>query len=335
MKLTCKQLSFGKGMYVNGGHIVRAAVDLVVPKAGYSMTAAEGSALIGQGGADPGSVREGAEWVNAKAGDIAIEIINPRKENAIVGYYFLSGDATNIVLYTDRTSPAEHWRRGIGWRVDPSMKAVPEDRFPALHDDLVASMMRVKYGEADVVTFWIMVPHVDEFSAAAHSLSSSFAYEPDRVDVMPTGIETGLATVDGDGVQTHLTGALPNLLAPKTHLIGVLEHKRPTHGLAVLHCQAEPDYRPFCAKGFATELLRTSKCMVERPFWHMLDLPKIDRVRRRLLDQLDDTNQHHPDEQEPAHLREVIEALPDRGKFMLLDADLRKGIERQLKEFGL
>jgi hypothetical protein len=117
----------------------------------------------------------------AAVGDLAVEILFAHTAS-VAGYGYLSGQAINLIRYVDdrdRDRVAGWFTAGLGIRFQPF---APDTTSEAL----VRSMMRIKYGYADVAVAHVQVDdgHV---GMAMETLAAAFSYYAD----VPPSPETG------------------------------------------------------------------------------------------------------------------------------------------------
>jgi hypothetical protein len=110
-----------------------------------------------------------AKWINAKVGDLAVEVISV-KNGRVLGYAYLSGGSINVFRYvndTDRDLVAGWFSTGKGLRFEVSLTD-PEQ--------FICSMMALKYSGAHVAVTSLIVHNDEEREFATRVLLEAYRY---------------------------------------------------------------------------------------------------------------------------------------------------------------
>lgn len=218
-------------VHVRGGRALLVACDHQVP------TGTQNYHDVNVKGAPSAARRFAEKWVTAHVGDLAVEIVAVKTDN-VIGYAYISGDATQLNLY--RADAPMHWfELARGWRADLNARPVEDPR------EMVAAVVACRFAAADVVC----LPLELESNA---QLKAAFRFIADALQLAP-----------GDKTDVELEAAHPRT----PHILAMLtvEGKK-DKGAATVHLQPKRDQREFCASPFHIGLAMSARLVEVDPF---------------------------------------------------------------------
>lgn len=221
MNLSLKK-KFGM-IHVRGGAIVRVAKEHAVHSRGRS-TAEDDKVNIDGTPMPVGTPQGDRDWVFARVGDLAVEIIAV-KTGKCLGHSYLSGPA----LQCNRYTPAQD-----DWFVPGSgeMLVIPDPHtWPGTHEELYEIMATIvvaaKYGDKDVAGFEIVAHGEEDAKNAANTIG-------DMTQLCPVD-ETARKLLEERPQRCHLVGIIHY---DKKRKYGITFHSQPPDD-AVEHCASQ------------------------------------------------------------------------------------------------
>lgn len=175
-----------------------------------------------------------SKWVNAKVGDLAMELVVV-KTGRVLGVTYLSGDALQLNLYSNDLPP--FWfTEAIGWSVfRPPFPAATEGH----ESRMLRAVERCKRSQARLVAFVLEVAtdKPEELYRAHEWFWHAFAQLSDR-----------------EAEHTQIA-----------HVMGFFQTKKKHKGpVALFHSQPPRDVDKYCASGFQIDLVNTSPNLIAK-----------------------------------------------------------------------
>jgi hypothetical protein len=240
VKLSVRKRSWG-AVHVRGGRVLRVArehpvtTDTFDPREDVPI-----DTLPGYSRHEPRAFSKGEDWKTATKGSIAMEIV-ARKTDKIIGYAYLSGPTIALHRYVDDQTRAFYagcFEPAIGWKIDLEPMSGKPFR------EVVAGMMRVKYGSAAIAHLVCDCDDMDTARALGDVIAKLWKHEPS---------------------ETHPDRAARSW-DQVTHLLGLIEIKRDKQVITI-DFQPPAEKSPYAVQLFHHHLIESSPDLVRHDMW--------------------------------------------------------------------